>query len=175
MDRGYEGFRAFVEGRSPALLRTAYLLTGDHGRAEDLVQEALERVASRWSKVTAGGDPEPYVRRVLYTCAVNGWRRRRVAEVLHDSPPDRPGDAEAAEAATRRLVLRDALARLTPRQRAVLVLRFYDDLTETQSADALGCSVSTVKSQTRHALQRLRLLAPELAETFDRETTEVGR
>lgn len=78
-----------------------------------------------------------------------------------------------SEAAARRLVLREALSRLTPRQRAVLVLRFYEDATEVQAAHLLGCSVSTVKSQTRHALERLRVLAPELAETFGQALTEV--
>ncbi len=78
--QGYDGFRAFVASRSAALARTAYLLTGDRHLAEDLLQEALARVAARWDRVAAAGDPEPYVRRVLYTCAVYGFRRRRVVE-----------------------------------------------------------------------------------------------
>ena len=171
MDASQTGFAAFVAARSAALGRTAFLLTGDRHLAEDLLQEALARVASRWEKVAAGGDPEPYVRRVLYTCAVDGWRRKRPHEVLGEVPePARDDDAEAV---TRRVVLREALARLTPHQRAVLVLRFYDDATEVQAAHALGCSVSTVKSQTRHALARLRTLAPELADSFAPALTEV--
>ncbi len=154
--QGYDGFRAFVGSRSVALARTAYLLTGDRHLAEDLQQEALARVAARWDRVAAAGDPEPYVRRVLYTCAVDGFRRRRVVESVTDDPPELHGRGDDAETVARRVVLRDALARLTPGQRAVLVLRFYEDRTEVQTAELPGCSVSTVKSQTRHALGRLR-------------------
>ncbi len=172
--QGYDGFRAFVASRSAALARTAYLLTGDAHLAEDLLQEALTRVATRWDRIGVGGDPEPYVRRVLYTCAVDGWRRRRVVELVTDTPPELRGPGDDADVVARRLVLRDALARLTPRQRAVLVLRFYEDRTEAQTADILGCSLSTVKSQTKHALARLRQLAPELASTFrDHDQVEV--
>lgn len=173
MDATQEGFTCFVRARSAALGRTAHLLTGDRQLAEDLLQEALTRVAARWEKVCAGGDPEPYVRRVLYTCAVDGWRRRRPVEVLGEVPGATAADS--SEEVTRRVVLREALARLTPRQRAVLVLRFYEDATEVQAAQVLGCSVSTVKSQTRHALARLRTLAPELEETFGPALTEVPR
>ena len=162
-----DDFTSFVAARSGALGRTAYLLTGDRHLAEDLLQEALSRVASRWERVVAGGDPEPYVRRVLFTCAADGWRRKRPREVLGE-PPD-AGGADHAGETDRRLVLRDALARLTRRQRAVLVLRFYEDRTEVATAELLGCSVSTVKSQTRDALARLRVLAPELAETLATE------
>ena len=165
-----DGFEAFVRARSPALARTAYLLTGNRQLAEDLLQETLVRAAERWSTLVRGGAPEPYVRRMLYTRAVDGWRkRRRVGERIGgDPPPELRGPDDTAETIARRLVLRDALAKLTPRQRAVLVLRFYEDLTEVATADVLGCSVNTVKSQTRHALDRLRALAPELADTFDR-------
>ena len=134
MQQGPDGFRDFVVARSPALARTAYLLTGDRFLAEDLVQEALTRVASRWAKVSAGGDPEPYVRRVLYTCAVDGWRRRRPREV--PLSVDRATGRDDAEQATQRLALAAALAKLTPKQRAVLVLRFFEDLTEV--ADGRG-------------------------------------
>jgi RNA polymerase sigma-70 factor (sigma-E family) len=165
MDQGPEGFRDFVVARSPALTRTAYLLTGDRQLAEDLVQEALTRVAARWAKVAAGGDPEPYVRRVLYTCAVDGWRRKRPREVLQAAHVEQ-GVADDTEAVTQRLALAAALSKLTARQRAVLVLRFFDDRTEAQTAAVLGCSLSTVKSQTRHALQRLQELSPTLAGSF---------
>ena len=171
MEQRQAEFAEFVRARSGALGRTAYLLTGDRQLAEDLLQEALARVAARWEKVSAGGDPEPYVRRVLYTCAVDGWRRKRPVEVLGLEPPAAGEDPTAA--ADRRVVLREALSRLTPRQRAVLVLRFYEDATEVQAAHLLGCSVSTVKSQTRHALERLRVLAPELADAFGPALTEV--
>src|SRR4051794_11033279 len=175
MDQGPDGFRDFVVARSPALARTAFLLTGDRQLAEDLVQEALTRVASRWAKVAAGGDPEPYVRRVLYTCAVDGWRRRRPREVLQAAPADTIGRADGVEHVAQRLALQQALARLTVKQRAVLVLRFFEDRTEVQTAAALGCSLSTVKSQTRHALMRLQELSPELAGPLGEETLEADR
>ena len=162
-----DGFENFVRARSPALARTAYLLTGDRQAAEDLLQEALARVAERWAAIVRGGDPEPYVRQVLYRRAVDAWRVRRWREVLHrEEVPELAGPADPAEAVTQRIVLRNALGRLTPRQRAVLVLRFYEDRTEREAAEILGCSPNTVKSQTRHALDRLRELVPDLAETF---------
>lgn len=169
-----EDFEAFARARWLPLLRTATLLTGDAHAAEDLVQETLARAAQRWAVVSAAGSPEAYVRRILYTRSIDAWRWRRhqpdpaeVTERLGAGSPDEAGRADA------RLTLATALARLTPRQRAVLVLRFYEDRTEVETAAALGCSVNTVKSQTRHALGRLRVLAPELAHTFGR--TEVRR
>jgi RNA polymerase sigma-70 factor (sigma-E family) len=166
MGQMHEGFHEFVASRSAVLARTAYLLAGDRQLAEDLLQEALTRVAGRWDRLASTGDVEPYVRRVLYTCAVDGWRRRGPTEVLDGVPRELDGPGDVSEAVARRVVLRDALARLTPRQRAVLVLRFYEDRTEVETAEFLGCSVNTVKSQTRHALGRLRVLAPELADAF---------
>jgi RNA polymerase sigma factor (sigma-70 family) len=111
-------------------------------------------------------DPEAYVRRILYSRFVDGWRRRRLSELPWASPLD-PAGGDEAGATTDRLTLGDALARLAPRQRAVLVLRFYEDLTEVQAAAALGVSPSTVKSQTRVALQRLRDLVPDAAASFE--------
>jgi RNA polymerase sigma-70 factor (sigma-E family) len=164
-----DGFEAYVLARSTALARTAYLLTGDWALAEDLLQESLAAVAARWSAVSRGGDPDPYVRRVMYHRSIDSWRRRRhIREVSLDAmrkPRDVVG-ADAEERVVRRLVLREALERLTPKQRAVLVLRFYEDLTEVETAQMLGCSVSTVKSQSRHALTRLRELAPDLIDVF---------
>ena len=164
MDREVE-LREFVSARGRALSRTAYLLTGDHQAAEDLVQEAYVVLVRRWQKHGAV-DPEAYVRRILYSRFVDGWRRRRLWELPWASPPDTPGGDEAGTA-TDRLTVQEALTRLTPRQRAVLVLRFYEDLTEVQAAAALGVSPSTVKSQTRVALQRLRELVPEAATSFE--------
>jgi RNA polymerase sigma factor (sigma-70 family) len=111
-------------------------------------------------------DPEAYVRRILYSRFVDGWRRRRLVELPSAAPPDSTGGDEAG-AATDRLTLEAALRLLTPRQRAVVVLRFYEDLTEVQAADALGVTTSTVKSQTRVALQRLRELVPDVATSFE--------
>jgi RNA polymerase sigma-70 factor (sigma-E family) len=169
-----EDFEAFVNARWVPLLRTATLLTGDPHAAEDLVQETLTRAAQRWSVVSAAGSPEAYVRRIMYTRSVDAWRWRRHQPDPVETP-DRaaPSSRDWASGVDARLTLAEALSRLTARQRAVLVLRFYEDRTEREAAEVLGCSVNTVKSQTRHALERLRILAPELALTFGR--TEVRR
>lgn len=152
----------FVRTRTPALLRSAYLLTGDQHAAEDLVQGALERVAVRWRRL-AKENADAYVRTVMYRMQVDRWRRRRVAtEHVTETLPERAGEDQYASADTR-VALRAALARLTPKQRAVLVLRFYDDLSEARTAEVLGCAPGTVKSQTHLALRRLREAAPELA------------
>ncbi|MBX6722886.1 MAG: SigE family RNA polymerase sigma factor [Dactylosporangium sp.] len=158
-----ESFRAYVSARIAALSRAAFLLTGDRQQAEDLVQLTLTRVARHWERVIANGDPDRYVRRSMYHQHVSLWRRRWRHVELHAEPPDVPVADTIADTA-RAIVVRQALARLTPRQRAVLVLRYFDDLTEAEAADILGCSISTVKSQTRAALARLRTLAPELAD-----------
>ncbi len=160
-----ESFHSYVAARRAALLRSAYLLTGDHHAAEDLVQAALFKTALRWRRVAARGDPEPYVRRVLYNEHVSAWRRRRRITEVPVSPPERAGVSDGTDD---RVVLREALSRLTPKQRAVLVLRYFEDLTEVQTAAVLGCSPGTVKSQTRHALERLRVLAPDLVADPDR-------
>lgn len=156
-----ESFRAFVAARLPALKRTAWLLVGDVQLAEDLVQTALSKAAMRWERIIAHGDPEPYVRRILYTEHVSWWRRRKITEVLGAPTDDLPDEAIDIPL---RIAVEQALAKLTPKQRAVLVLRYYEDLSESQAADVLHVSVGTVRSQTRHALARLRVLAPELAD-----------
>ena len=166
-----EAFDVYVRERWVPLLRTATLLTGDRHAAEDLVQETLVRAAQHWSRVEPA-TADAYVRRILYTRSVDAWRWRRhqpdpVDRAEHDAVASQVG--AGADAVDTRLTLAEALARLTPRQRAVLVARFYEDRTEVDAARVLGCSVSTVKSQTRHALERLRVLAPELAATFGRE------
>ena len=152
-------FRAFVVARTPALTRTAYLLTGDRHLAEDLVQTVLFKAAMRWGSIQ--GDPEPYVRTAMYHQNISWWRRRRhvreTALLGHD------GVSPVADDDTR-LSLRDALRLLTPRQRTVLVLRYFEDLTEVQTAAAMDVGVGTVKSMNRQALARLRTLAPHLAE-----------
>src|SRR5688500_9926026 len=120
-------FDEFVRARSDALVRTAYLLTGDVHLAEDLVQDVLARVVRRWTSVARAGDVEAYVRRALYHHAVDRWRARgrRVRERLSAEQSERGGSGDHADVVERRLVLRDALARLTARQRAMLILRFY--------------------------------------------------
>jgi RNA polymerase sigma-70 factor (sigma-E family) len=160
------GFREFATASLSALSRTAYLLTGDQHAAEDLLQDALVLVALRWSKVEASDNPLAYVRRILYHELVSSWRRNRYRrkEVSSDQVPDRPDGRDHTATTDRRIVLRRALARLSPRQRAVIVLRFYEDLSEADAAAVLGCSVGTIKSQTNYALRRLRDSAPELAD-----------
>lgn len=170
---GAQGFERFVQSRSVVLLRAAYLLTGDRHLAEDLLQDCLTRVAQHWDSVAREGNPEAYARRVLYHRAVDGWRARRrrpmvVGRPVDDSVPGSgpSGGGDPFSDTDRRLVLRAALARLTPRQRAVLVLRFYEDRTEAETAAVLGWSVSTVKTSTRGALARLRASSPELADLW---------
>lgn len=151
-ERGTD-FRDFVASRSPALTRTAYLLTGDWQRAEDLLQTALLHCYRRWSSLD---DPEAYVKRTMVT-TVTGWRRRRwVGEVPTAVLPDRATGRDAPGEADARLDLLRLLADLGPRQRAVIVLRFYEDMSEAEAAALLGCAVGTVKSQTARALDRLR-------------------
>lgn len=160
----YPGFEAFVAARGLTLLRSAYLITGDRQAAEDLVQAALERTASHWNKVR--DDPEPYVRRVMYHQHVSWWRRRsRRPEVTSENTPDVQVAAHDA-AVSLAVSLQSALSQLTARQRAVVLLRYYEDLTEAQAADALGCSVGTVKSTLHLALRRLRAASPELADGY---------
>ncbi|UWZ49527.1 SigE family RNA polymerase sigma factor [Dactylosporangium matsuzakiense] len=161
------GFREFVAARLGRLSRIAFLLTGDHHAAEDLVQVTLVKVARHWRRVTRAGAPDAYVRRALYHEHVSSWRARRRLEMTTADPPDRAGGRDESAEAVRRIVLRDALARLAPGQRAVIVLRYFEDLSEADTADALGCSVGSVKSQTHHALARLRAIAPELAELIE--------
>jgi RNA polymerase sigma-70 factor (sigma-E family) len=155
-----EGFREFVQECSPALSRHAYLLTGDHQLAEDLLQSALAGTYRHWRRVRED-NPGAYVRRAMYHQHVSWWRRRRVPErataAAHDTVV-----ADPAEATALRLGLAQALSRLSAMQRAVVVLRFYVDLTEAQTAAELGVRVGTVKRHAHDALRRLREIAPEL-------------
>lgn len=168
---GDVSFEEFVAARGQALLRSAYLLTGDLHAAEDLLQSALERCAGRWTRLTT--QPEAYVRRVMYNENVSIWRRRKVRpECLVSELPD-VVTGEHDDATIAALLLQRGLTRLTARQRTVLVLRYYEDLSEAQIAEAMGCSLGTVKSQASYALRRLRELAPELADL--RMTTEGAR
>ena len=158
-----DAFRAFVVARTPALSRTAYLLTGDAHLAEDLVQTALFKAAKSWHRIE--GDPEAYVRRILYTQNISWWRSRRHVREHQMGGYDAPAASHDTDL---RLSLEDALRRLTVKQRTVLVLRYFDDLTEVQTAAVLGIGPGTVKSTARQALARLRTLAPELADLTGR-------
>jgi RNA polymerase sigma-70 factor (sigma-E family) len=159
------GFEAYVLARGDALHRTAFLLTHDHALAEDLVQTALARSWRAWSRLR--GEPDAYVRKVMVNTYASWWRRRWNGEQPAERLPDAPQDDHGDEV-VRRVGLVRALATLPRRQRAVVVLRYFEDLTEAQTAEALGVSLGTVKSQTAKALARLRvspaLSQPELIE-----------
>ena len=160
-------FREFMHGRWPAMVRLAYALTGDQGHAEDVAQAAFARAYAYWPKVRRTGNPEGYVRRIVINENRNRFRKQRVAERLTDAPPEpRPGtglgsgsgsgSGDATSQYDERSVLMAALRRLGPRQRAVVVLRYWLGLTEAEAAAELNCSVGTIKSQASRALATLR-------------------
>lgn len=153
-----EEFTDWAAGCQQALLRSAYLITGDMHRAQDLVQEALVKVALRWPRLREQ-NPTAYARRILVRDNVSWWRRRRETT---GAATDGTGAAAVSSDPATALVVRQALMRLTPSQRAVLVLRHLDDLSERETAEVLGVSIGTVKSQNAAALARLRTGAPEL-------------
>lgn len=147
------GFEDWVLARRGSLLRTAWLLTGDGGSAEDLVQIALLRCWPRWSRIRKMADPDAYVRTTMTNAYMNDRRRRWSGEVPTERLPD---TGAAAPDVDDRGQLLAALARLPRGQRAVVVLRYAEDLSERQTATVLGCSVGTIKSQTSRALAALR-------------------
>jgi RNA polymerase sigma-70 factor (sigma-E family) len=156
------GFDDFVVMRSPRLLRTAYLLTHDWALAEDLVQTALARAWEAWHRID--GDPEPYVRRIIVNSYASWWRRRWTGELPTEVIPEQVHMADPHGGVEERDRLWRVLRQLPRRQRAVLVLRYFEDMSEAEIADALGCGLGTVKSQTSRALAKLRLdenLTPE--------------
>jgi RNA polymerase sigma-70 factor (ECF subfamily) len=154
-DTSREEFRAYVTARSGALLGTATLLTGDRALAEDLVQTALARTFLAWGRIRRREAVDAYCRRVLVTTYSTWWRRRWRGEVPTERLPERAGTDPYGQV-DEGVLLRAALARLPRRMRAVVVLRYWDDLPETEVADLLGCSVGTVKSQASRALAKLR-------------------
>jgi RNA polymerase sigma-70 factor (sigma-E family) len=158
-----DDFDEFVDGTLEPLLKTAYLITWDASEAEDLAQECLFKVARRWPRVRRMAQPAAYARRVLINLSLDdarGRARRRGELEWALSVADGPA-RDLLDGLETRAELLDALARLTPRQRAVLVLRYFNDLTEAQTAEVLGCSPGTVKSNASRGLARLReALAP---------------
>jgi RNA polymerase sigma-70 factor (sigma-E family) len=150
-------FDTYAQEHGRALCRSAFLLTGDHHLAEDLVQTALAKVAPHWSRIAASGDPTPYVRTVVVRTAI-AWRRRRWRGEVPTSPLPEPTGSDHLDGIDGRDRLRRALLGVPPRQRAAVVLRFYEDLSEAETARAMGCSIGTVKSQTAKGLARLRTL-----------------
>lgn len=146
-------FDEFVVTRSFALLRTAYLLTHDHGKAEDLVQTALAKAWFVWGRID--GDPERYVRKVLINTFASSWRRKWRGELPTEVLPEPPPVSDRGFEERHDLWL--AVSGLPRRQRAVVVLRYFEDLSEAETAIQLGCSVGTVKSQLSKALAKLRV------------------
>jgi RNA polymerase sigma-70 factor (ECF subfamily) len=176
MPRDTVEFSEYVTLRWPPMLRTARLLTGDDGLAEDLVQTALEKCYVAWPRLRAREARDAYVRRTIVNVYIS-WQRRRS---WHEVPQDRVPEGEAADRTAdvpQRSLLQQALALLPAKQRAVVVLRFYEDLSIQQVAAELNCSTGTVKSQTSDALAKLRdLLGDDLDEaTVDRQTEGRGR
>ncbi|SDP33871.1 RNA polymerase sigma-70 factor, sigma-E family [Nakamurella panacisegetis] len=166
-----EGFEEYARAHRPGLVRAAYLLTGDAELAEDLVQATLLRVWQRWARVSTVSNVDGYVYQVMFTRFVS-WRRRLWSgEHPHADVPE--GEHESPDVASR-LSLEAAIRLLPPRQRAVLILRYYLDLTETDAAEAMGCSVGTVKSQSSRALAKLRATASVVREQPDPIQTEGG-
>lgn len=155
-DADEDGFRGFVVARWGALLRTAYLMTGDHGRAEDLVQTTLERMHRHWHKIQRRDAPEVYARRVMVNEVIAAGRRRRLRELPLAHAPEPPARERPLDQMLERDAVWRVLATLPPRMRAVVVLRYYEDLTEADTAAVLSCSVGTVKSQTSRGVARLR-------------------
>jgi RNA polymerase sigma-70 factor (sigma-E family) len=148
-------FDEYVVTRSGALLRLAYLLTGDGHRAEDLVQDTLERLCRRWSRMTYVVDPHAYARKILLNQHLS-WRRKRASsELITADLPERSGDDETEAVGVRHLLWQH-IGALPPRQRAVVVLRYYEDLADADIAEALGVSPVTVRSTAMRALAKLR-------------------
>ncbi|ABW15150.1 SigE family RNA polymerase sigma factor [Frankia sp. Mgl5] len=153
-EASHESFEDFVTASADRLMRTAFLLTGNRHAAEDLLQGALERTYQRWGRERIIA-PEAYVRRVLVNAASSRWRSRQFREEPLDAAAERAGADGMPDLAMRDQVLR-ALRELPKRQRAVVVLRYFDDLPEAAVAEILGCSVGSVKTHASRALARLR-------------------
>ena len=156
MDREQEAeFETFVTACWGRLVGVAYLLTGDRGNAEDLVQTALATCYRHWPRVVAGGREEAYVRTAVVNAHISNTRKRRFREVVTFQLPERTGD-DAIGTSDDRDLLRRALRRLPPRTRAAVVLRHYTQLTETEAASVMSCSVGNIKRLTFQGLRQLR-------------------
>lgn len=151
-------FHDFVVARSGTLAGLARLLTADADAAEDLLQVVLLRAWRSWRRVRQAESPEAYIRKIMVNAAVSGWRRRWRAESPADPLPELPSEDQYRAVADRDYLVR-AVRALPPRQQAAVVLRYFSDLDDAEIADALGCSVSTVRSQISRALASLRVAA----------------
>jgi RNA polymerase sigma-70 factor (sigma-E family) len=154
--RDEDEFVAFAQGARARLRRTAYLMCGDWERASDHVQEALIRVYVAWPRLERAGREHAYARRAVVSVVLDHARRRSSTEVVTETDTERPAPDDVAELVTARAVLMEALAALPPRQRACVVLRYFEDLSVADTAATLRCSQGTVKSQTARALDTLR-------------------
>ncbi len=161
--REVNAFSEFVEARSAALFRTAYLMVGDHQLAQDLLQEALVKTLIAWPRLSDHHSVESYTRRIVVTTSISWRRRRSFHERPTDTLPEAVGTDPVDGIVTHDAVLA-ALLTLPPRQRAAIVLRYYQDLTEAQTAEAMGCAVGTVKSQVASGLTKLRA---QMGRSFD--------
>jgi RNA polymerase sigma-70 factor (sigma-E family) len=169
MDRDTEAdFHDFVVSRSAALLGTAYLLTGDPHRAEDLLQSALAKALRHWSRIRQQGTAEPYVRQIMVNEQRSWWRARRIREYPVAELPERADAGGQPDGISERDAVWRALLQLAPRTRAVLVLRYWEDRSEAESAELLGCSVGTVKSLASRGLRRLAGVLEESARPVTR-------
>ncbi len=159
-----EEFSDFVRASRPALMRAAYALTGDQFLAEDLVQSALARTHLAWGRLREQGNAQAYTRKIMYHLQISAWRRKRPAEAMTDEPPDVAGPRgdSSTSAVTTRVQMQEALNWLTPKQRAILVLRYLEDRSEQETAQLLNISVGTVKSRTSRALSRMRTVVLDL-------------
>ncbi|GAB4051314.1 SigE family RNA polymerase sigma factor [Catellatospora paridis] len=156
-------FREYVALRQGALYRLAYLLTGHHQDAEDLIQVALTKLALHWPRVHRSGSPDAYVRKILYRQHISIWRgSRNRREHVMGLLPEMTAVEDPSSETVLKLALSRVLGELTRRQRAVVVLRYYEDLPEAEVAALMGTSVGTVRSQVHRTLTRLRVLCPEL-------------
>ncbi|MGH3155603.1 MAG: SigE family RNA polymerase sigma factor [Streptosporangiaceae bacterium] len=161
-------FGEFVAARSGDLIRLAYVLSGDQHAAEDLLQSALTKAAAHWGRIHSA--PEAYVKQIMYREQVSWWRRRsRRPETAMAQVPERPVEPPGADV-EERLALHEALRALPPRKRAVLILRYLEDLPEAQVANIMGCSVGTVRSQTHKAIAQLKSVLTPLDLTTDLTT-----
>lgn len=156
-----EQFREFAAANRPAMVRTAFLLCGDRDEAHDLVQDVLMRVHRRWTSIQRTDDPGVYARRVLINLAASWWRRRLRVRLEPLDPYDAPDRVDAVAQLHDRDELWRAVHSLPPRTRAVLVLRYFEDLSEADAARVLDCSVGSVKSQASRGLATLRQLMGE--------------
>jgi RNA polymerase sigma-70 factor (sigma-E family) len=162
-----ERFTAFVSARGDHYLRVATLLTGNRPDAEDLVQASLVKLYRVWPRLDTSSDPDAYVRRIMVNTRLSWWRARWRGEVPVPTVPDEPAGEDATERHALGMLIRQRLASLSPRQRAVLVLRYCEDLPEAEVAALLGCSVGTVKSHAHNGLQALRTRLGDLDHSRD--------